>query len=81
MQVKKQHLEPDMEQLTGSKSEKEYIKAVCCQPVTVSSLYSSILRVESLLMLRLGWLLSIPGLVVFIFCDYVINPLETVPTV
>ena len=26
MQVKKQHLEPDMEQQTGSKSEKEYIK-------------------------------------------------------
>ena len=30
MQVKKQQLEPDMEQLTGSKSGKEYIKAVYC---------------------------------------------------
>ena len=30
MQVKKQQLEPDMEQWTGSKSGKEYIKAVCC---------------------------------------------------
>ena len=30
MQVKKQQLEPDMEQQTGSKSGKEYIKAVYC---------------------------------------------------
>ena len=30
MQVKKQQLEPDLEQWTGSKSEKEYIKAVYC---------------------------------------------------
>ena len=31
MQVKKQQLELDMEQQTGSKSGKEYIKAVYCQ--------------------------------------------------
>ena len=30
MQVKKQQLEPDMEQQTGSKSGKKYIKAVYC---------------------------------------------------
>ena len=30
MQVKKQQLEPDMEQLTGSKLEKWYVKAVFC---------------------------------------------------
>ena len=30
MQVKKQQLEPDMEQGTGSKLGKEYIKAVYC---------------------------------------------------
>ena len=30
MQVKKQPLEPDMEQQTGSKLGKEYIKAVYC---------------------------------------------------
>ena len=30
MQVKKQQLEPDMEQWTGSKSGKEYVKAVYC---------------------------------------------------
>ena len=32
MQVKKQELELDMEQQTGSKQEKEYIKAVYCHP-------------------------------------------------
>ena len=33
MQVRKQQLELDMEQQTGSKSEKEYIKAVYCRCV------------------------------------------------
>ena len=32
MQVRKQQLEMDMEQYTGSKLAKEYIKAVCCHP-------------------------------------------------
>ena len=32
IQVKKQQLEPDMEQQTGSKLEKEYVKAVYCHP-------------------------------------------------
>ena len=32
MQVRKQQLEPDMEQQTGSKWEKEYIKPVYCSP-------------------------------------------------
>ena len=32
MQVKKQQLEPAMEQQTGSKLGKEYIKAVYCHP-------------------------------------------------
>ena len=32
MQVRKQQLEPDMEQQTGFKSGKEYVKAVCCHP-------------------------------------------------
>ena len=32
MQVKKQQLEPDMKQRTGSKLEKEYIKAVHSHP-------------------------------------------------
>ena len=33
MQVKKQQLEPDMEQQTGSKLGKDYIKAVYCHPI------------------------------------------------
>ena len=32
MQVKKQQLEPDMEQQTGSKLGKEYVKTVYCHP-------------------------------------------------
>ena len=32
MQVKKQQLEPDVEQQTGSKLGKEYDKAVYCHP-------------------------------------------------
>ena len=32
MQVRKQQLQLDMEQQTGSKQEKEYIKAVYCHP-------------------------------------------------
>ena len=32
MQDKKQQLEPDMEQWTGSKLGKEYVKAIYCHP-------------------------------------------------
>ena len=32
MWLKKQQIEPDMEQLTGSKLGKEYVKAVYCHP-------------------------------------------------
>ena len=32
MQVKKQQLEPDMEQQTGSKLGKEYVNALYCHP-------------------------------------------------
>ena len=38
MQVKKQQLELDMEQQTGSKLEKEYDKAVYCHPVYLTSM-------------------------------------------
>ena len=36
MQVKKQQLELDMEQQTGSKLGKEYIKAVYCHPADLT---------------------------------------------
>ena len=41
MQVKKQQLELDMEQGTGSKLEKEYIKAVRCHLVYLTSMQST----------------------------------------
>ena len=40
VQIKKQELEPDMEQQTGSKSGKEYIKAVYCHPAYLTSMQS-----------------------------------------
>ena len=41
MQVKKQQLEPDMEQQTGSKLEKEYDKAVYCHPAYLTHMQST----------------------------------------
>ena len=41
MQVKKQQLEPGMEQLTGSKLGKENIKAVYCHPAYVTYMQSN----------------------------------------
>ena len=40
MQVKKQKLEPDMEQQTGSKSGKEYVKAIYCHPAYLTYVQS-----------------------------------------
>ena len=40
MQVKKQQLELDMEQQTGSKLSKEYIKAVYCHSAYLASMQS-----------------------------------------
>ena len=41
LQVKKQQLELDMEQQTGSKSGKEYIKAIYCHPANLTSMQST----------------------------------------
>ena len=49
MQVKKQQLELDMEQLTGSKSGKEYIKGVYCHPAYLTYIQSASCEV-------LGWM-------------------------
>ena len=59
MQVKKQQLEPDMEQWTGSKSGKEYIKVAYCQPVYLAYMQSTSCEM-------LGWMKhklksSLPG--------------------
>ena len=42
MQVKKQELEQDMEQWTGSKMGKEYVKAVYCHPAYLTYMQSTL---------------------------------------
>ena len=42
MQIKKQQLALDMEQMAGSKLGKEYNKAVCCHPVYLTFMQSEI---------------------------------------
>ena len=49
MQFKKQQLEPDMEQQTGSKLGKEYIKAVYRHPAYLTSMQSTSCKM-------LGWM-------------------------
>ena len=41
MQVRERQLELDMEQQTGSKQEKEYVKAVYCHPAYLTSMQST----------------------------------------
>ena len=41
MHVKKQQVEPDMDQGTGSKLEKEYIKVLYCHPAYLTSMQST----------------------------------------
>ena len=45
MQVKKQQLELDMEQWTGSKLEKEYVKAVYCHPAYLTYMQSTSFKI------------------------------------
>ena len=49
MQVKKQQLEPDMEQQTGSKLGKEYVKAVYCHPAYLTYMQSTSCKIP-------GWM-------------------------
>ena len=41
MQVKRQQLEPDMEQWSGSKLGKEYVTALYCHPACLTSMQST----------------------------------------
>ena len=41
MWIKKQQLEPDMEEMSGSKLGKEYIKAIYCHPAYLTSMQST----------------------------------------
>ena len=47
MHVKKQQIELDMEQQTGSKSGKEYIKAVCCHPAYLTFMHAEYIMQNS----------------------------------
>ena len=49
MQVKKQQLEPYMEQWTGSKLGKEYVKVVYCNPACLTSMSNTLCEM-------LGWM-------------------------
>ena len=49
MQVKKQQLEADTERRTGSKSGKEYVKAVYCHPACLTYIQNTLCEV-------LGWM-------------------------
>ena len=48
MQFKKQQLEPDVEQCTGSKLGKEYIKAIYCHPACLTYTSNKEKEVKSL---------------------------------
>ena len=59
MQVRKQQLEPDMEQQTGSILAKEYVKAVYCHPAYLACMQSTLCEMP-------GWVkhkleLKLPG--------------------
>ena len=49
MQVKKQPLEPDMEQWTGSKLRKDYVKAAYCHPAYLTYMQSTLYKMP-------GWM-------------------------
>ena len=49
MQVRKQQLELDMEQQTGSKEEKEYVKAVYCHPAYLTYMQNTLWKM-------MGWM-------------------------
>ena len=53
MQVKKQQLEPDMEQQTGSKLGKEYVKAVYCPPAYLTYMQSTSCEMPGWMKLKL----------------------------
>ena len=54
IQVKKQQLEVDMEQQTGSKSGKEYVKAVYCHPAYLNYMQSTSCEMLGWMKLKLG---------------------------
>ena len=59
MQVKKQQLEPDLEQWIGSKLRKQYIKAVYCHPSYLRDMQSTACEMPGLVKHKLEW--RLPG--------------------
>ena len=55
MQVKKQQLELDMEQQTGSKAGKEYFKAVYCHPTYITYMQSTSWEMPGWMKHKLEW--------------------------
>ena len=73
MQVRKQQLELDIEQQTGSKSGKEYVKAVYCHPAYLNYMQSTSCKM-------LGWMKHklesrLPGEISIILDMHMIPPL------
>ena len=55
VQIRKQQLELDMEQQTGSKSEKEYVKAVYCHPAYWTYMQSTSWEMPGWMKHKLEW--------------------------
>ena len=53
MQIKKQQLEPDMEQWTSSKLGNEYVKAVYCHPAYLTDMQSTLSKMSGWMKLKL----------------------------
>ena len=59
MQVKREQLEPEMEQQTGSKLGKEYVKVVYCHPVYLTYMQSASCKMPGWMKYKLES--SLPG--------------------
>ena len=55
IQISKQQLEPDIEQQTGSKLEKEYVKAVYCHPAYLTYMQSTSWEMLDWMKHKLAW--------------------------
>ena len=58
MKVKKQQLEPYMEQQTSSSLGKEYIKAVYCHPTYLTYMQSTSCKTQGWMKYKLEWRLT-----------------------
>ena len=54
MQVRKQQLEPDIEQWSGYRLGKDYVKAVCCHPAYLTFMQSTSCEIPGWMKDKLG---------------------------